>query len=142
MTFITSELKDGVLSMLCKDLKTNCIQPVNTALLYEKFSIDFYVLRDILEIFKVKGLLSDVNARHSDTSIVIESTALDFLEKGGFQSEQQLSELQMQKLQFEVEKLQLEIKELSKAFPEALGRFESLTAIAVNIFTIIGNIVK
>ncbi|KAA6337731.1 hypothetical protein EZS27_014194 [termite gut metagenome] len=135
---ITSKLKDDLLLFLIENYPHGGWQ-IDTDIIYQTFSIDFDTLDAILEQFEKMGLIEDRNARRVAVFLSLNlCSATDFLKKGGFQAEEQFSELQIQNLQLEMQKLQSEVEKLTRPLPETTGTFGKIISIAGNIASIAG----
>jgi hypothetical protein len=90
----------------------------------------FNELQAILMQFQRLGFVSDVNMRHLSPQIliVVYLEALEFHQKGGFQMQDEI-------LRLNLEKLKLEVEQLSKDYPEKALTFSSILS---NISTVLG----
>ena len=127
---INNETKDRVLSALCRQQRFEFMVSVNLIGFLLETETTFDELQAILIQFQRLGLISDLNMRRH--SLVIYLTlyleALEFYQKGGFQMQDEI-------LRLNLEKLKLEVEQLSKDYPEKALTFSSILS---NISTVLG----
>ena len=127
---INNETKDRVLSSLCNLQCFESMIYIDLKELLSETDTTFNELQAILMQFQRLGFVSDVNMRHLSPQIliVIYLEALEFYQKGGFQMQDEILRLNLEKLRFEVE-------QLSKDYPEKALTFSSILS---NISTVLG----
>ena len=127
---INNETKDLVLSSLCNLQCFESMIYIDLKELLSETDTTFNELQAILMQFQRLGFVSDVNMRHLSPQIliVIYLEALEFYQKGGFQMQDEI-------LRLNLEKLKLEVEQLSKDYPEKALTFSSILS---NISTVLG----
>lgn len=127
---INNETKDRVLSSLCNLQCFESMIYIDLKELLSETDTTFNELQAILMQFQRLGFVSDVNMRHLSPQIliVIYLEALEFYQKGGFQMQDEI-------LRLNLEKLKLEVEQLSKDYPEKALTFSSILS---NISTVLG----
>jgi len=127
---INNETKDRVLTALCNLQCFESMMFIDLKELLSETETTFGELQAILMQFQRLGFVSDVNMRHLSPQIliVIYLEALEFYQKGGFQMQDEI-------LRLNLEKLKLEVEQLSKDYPEKALTFSSILS---NISTVLG----
>lgn len=127
---INNETKDRVLSSLCNLQCFESMIYIDLKELLSETDTTFNELQAILMQFQRLGFVSDVNMRHLSPQIliVVYLEALEFYQKGGFQMQDEI-------LRLNLEKLKLEVEQLSKDYPEKALTFSSILS---NISTVLG----
>jgi len=127
---INNETKDRVLSSLCNLQCFESMIYIDLKELLSETDTTFNELQAILMQFQRLGFVSDVNMRHLSPQIliVVYLEALEFHQKGGFQMQDEI-------LRLNLEKLKLEVEQLSKDYPEKALTFSSILS---NISTVLG----
>jgi len=127
---INNETKDHVLSSLCNLQCFESMIYIDLKELLSETDTTFNELQAILMQFQRLGFVSDVNMRHLSPQIliVVYLEALEFYQKGGFQMQDEI-------LRLNLEKLKLEVEQLSKDYPEKALTFSSILS---NISTVLG----
>jgi hypothetical protein len=144
MESITPALKDRLLLLLCEKYPRG-FWNIDIEFICNELSIDIETLINILEGFLQDNLIDNLNARYVAIHVSVNlSVALDFIRKGGYQGQEAIFKLLIQKLQAEAQNLQLEISETQQSFSEDAGiavRFERMLNLAGNIASIASLIV-
>ena len=127
---INNIVKDRVLTALCNLQCFESMMFIDLKELLSETETTFDELQAILMQFQRLGFVSDVNMRHLSPQIliVIYLEALEFYQKGGFQMQDEI-------LRLNLEKLKLEVEQLSKDYPEKALTFSSILS---NISTVLG----
>ena len=127
---INNETKDRVLSSLCNLQCFESMIYIDLKELLSETDTTFNELQAILMQFQRLGFVSDVNMRHLSPQIliIVYLEALEFYQKGGFQMQDEI-------LRLNLEKLKLEVEQLSKDYPEKALTFSSILS---NISTVLG----
>lgn len=127
---INNETKDRVLTALCNLQCFESMMFIDLKELLSETETTFGELQAILMQFQRLGLISDLNMRRNSPQIylVLYLEALEFSDKGGFQMQDKM-------LKLTLEKLKLEVEQLSKDFPEKALTFSSILS---NISTVLG----
>jgi hypothetical protein len=127
---INNIVKDRVLSSLCNLQCFESMIYIDLKELLSETDTTFNELQAILMQFQRLGFVSDVNMRHLSPQIliVVYLEALEFYQKGGFQMQDEI-------LRLNLEKLKLEVEQLSKDYPEKALTFSSILS---NISTVLG----
>ena len=127
---INNIVKDRVLTALCNLQCFESMMFIDLKELLSETETTFNELQAILMQFQRLGFVSDVNMRHLSPQIliVVYLEALEFYQKGGFQMQDEI-------LRLNLEKLKLEVEQLSKDYPEKALTFSSILS---NISTVLG----
>ena len=127
---INNIVKDRVLSSLCNLQCFESMIYIDLKELLSETDTTFNELQAILMQFQRLGFVSDVNMRHLSPQIliVVYLEALEFYQKGGFQMQDEI-------LRLNLEKLKLEVEQISKDYPEKALTFSSILS---NISTVLG----
>nr|DAU24362.1 MAG TPA: hypothetical protein [Caudoviricetes sp.] len=127
---INNIVKDRVLTALCNLQCFESMMFIDLKELLSETETTFDELQAILMQFQRLGLISDLNMRRHSPQIyfVLYLEALEFSDKGGFQMQDEM-------LKLTLEKLKLEVEQLSKDFPEKALTFSSILS---NISTVLG----
>ena len=127
---INNIVKDRVLTALCNLQCFESMMFIDLKELLSETETTFDELQAILMQFQRLGFVSDVNMRHLSPQIliVVYLEALEFYQKGGFQMQDEI-------LRLNLEKLKLEVEQLSKDYPEKALTFSSILS---NISTVLG----
>lgn len=127
---INNIVKDRVLTALCNLQCFESMIFIDLKELLSETDTTFNELQAILMQFQRLGFVSDVNMRHLSPQIliVVYLEALEFYQKGGFQMQDEI-------LRLNLEKLKLEVEQLSKDYPEKALTFSSILS---NISTVLG----
>ena len=127
---INNIVKDLVLTALGNKQCFESMMFIDLKELLSETETTFDELQAILMQFQRLGFVSDVNMRHLSPQIliVVYLEALEFYQKGGFQMQDEI-------LRLNLEKLKLEVEQLSKDYPEKALTFSSILS---NISTVLG----
>ena len=126
----TPSYKDGVLKKLCDDCPPYCLVSFVPSLLDD----DIELLKVALNQFQENGFIKDLNLRKDRCGLILQASAFDFLNSGGFTAEHYLKEASL-------DKLVLQLEELSKepSFKARIPLIDNAIGIISNVVTLFGN---
>ena len=126
----TADFKDDILRLLCESLTPYKLERIT----WKELCPDSQLLNTCLMQFQERGLITQFSLRHASpvASIIITSTAIDFMNMGGFAMEKKVFETEIQKAILELQKLQSDPK--LKQYVEQISGITGILSNAISAF--------